>query len=376
MKLTIAKTEFLKGLSRIQSIVDRRAPMPILAHVLIEEGENSTAEAKGLALSATDLEVGIRSFHAAEVEEPGSLTVSAKKLFDLIRELPDETVHLEDTDNSYLDLRCARAHFTLAGSSAEEYPTLPDFASDRTFSVSAPVLSSMIERTLYAASTDETRYNLNGVQLEVLPESGKIRMVATDGHRLAIIDRTLTEESDRVQSGVIIPRKGIAELKRLVDEDDADQIELAFEENSGLARKGDVALAISLIEGEFPNYRQVIPDQPGVQLTIPSDLLVHSLRRVSVLSTDRGSPVKFELTSGQMTLSCSSPDLGEARDEVDVDYDGDPVLFGFNAAYLLDALLASHAKEIRLSIQDDLSPARIVPTDDDDTLAVVMPMRI
>lgn len=374
MKLSIARGELHKGLSRIQAIVEKRNSMPILANVLLRARKDDGRDA--LELAATDLEVGIRGSHGAEVEEEGSLTVSARKLFELVRELPEESVHLSSTPNAYLQIRCARADFTLAGTSAEEYPTLPGFTPRETVLVQAPVLSAMIERTMYAASVDETRYNLNGVFLELLPDSGRIRMVATDGHRLAYADRVLAEDATRLQSGVIIPRKGLAELRRLVDEDDADEIELAFEGNSGLARKGEVLLVMRLIEGEFPNYRQVLPRETNWQLVVPAEELVQALRRVSVFSSERSRAVKFELTEGRLAVSSQNPDLGEAREEIDVDFSGKSLTLGFNARYLLDALGAMRAKEVRLSFQDELSPAKLVPADDEETLAVVMPMRL
>ncbi len=374
MKLSIAKAELQKGLARIQAIVEKRNSMPILANVLLEA--HCDDNGGHLTLAATDLEVGIRGSHPADVEKDGSLTVSAKKLFELARELPDEPISLEATPNCYLSIRCAQASFTLAGTSPEEYPTLPNFSPSRTVVVQAPVLSAMIERTMYAASADETRYNLNGVFLEVLPDSSRIRMVATDGHRLAYVDRALGDDLEALTSGVIIPRKGLAELKRLVDEDDADEIELAFEANNGLARKGDVSLAMRLIEGEFPNYRQVLPKEANWQLTLPTEPLIQALRRVVVFSSERSRGVQLDLSEGKLTISSSNPDLGEAREELSIDFAGEPLSVGFNARYLLDSLGASHAKEVRLTFQDDLSPVQLVPTDDPDTLAVVMPMRL
>lgn len=370
MKLTITKAELHRGLARIQSIVEKRNSMPILANALLQ------AENERLEIAATDLEVGIRGSHEAKVTQPGGLTVSAKKFFEIVRELPDEPVGLESTANSYLEIQCARARFTLAGTSSEEYPTLPVFSPEKTVPVQAAVLSSMIERTMYAASVDETRYNLNGVYLEVLEDSGKIRMAATDGHRLALVDRNLTTDAGGLSSGVIIPRKGLAELKRLVDEETADEIELAFEGNNGLARKGDVTLVMRLIEGEFPNYRQVIPADQRTTLTLPVEELARAVRRVALLSSERSRAVKLELADNQLVISSSNPDLGDAREELDVEYGGEALSIGFNAKYLQDALAATHSKEVNLSFQDDLSPARVTPTDDPDTLAVVMPMRI
>jgi DNA polymerase-3 subunit beta len=374
MKLSITKSEFLRGLGRIQSIVEKRNSMPILANVLLE-APSKGAEAK-LHLAATDLEVGIRSQHDANVSEPGGLTVSAKKLFEIIRELSDEKVELSATPNSYLEIRCNRSRFTLAGTVAEEYPTLPEFSPEKTVLIPASVLSEMIERTMYAASVDETRYNLNGVYLEVLDDTGAIRLVATDGHRLACIDREIEGDTSALASGVIIPRKGLGELKRLVDEDDAEEIELAFANNSGLARKGDVTLVMRLIEGEFPNYNQVIPKNLTRHLILPTDTLVHAVRRVALLSSERSRAVKLEVSDGQLVITSSNPDLGDAREELDIDYGGEALAIGFNAKYLLDAIGAIQSKEVRFSFQDELSPSRLSPPDDEKTIAVVMPMRI
>jgi len=376
MKLTINKGELQTGLSRLQGIVEKRNSMPILANVLIRATTKKGKEVEQLQLAATDLEVGIQSSHEATVKTAGGVTVSAKKLFEIVRELPDEDIHLEATSNAYLNIKCARSNFTLAGTSTEEYPTLPNFTPEKTASVQAPVLSVMIERTMYAASVDETRYNLNGVYLEVLDEPGRIRMVATDGHRLATVDRTLSADPLGLENGVIIPRKGLSELKKLVDEDDADEIDLAFEGNNGLARKGEVTLVMRLIEGEFPNYSQVLPSKIERTVVLPGEDLSRALRRVALLSSERSKAVKLEFTDGRLTITSNNPDLGDAREELDIDFAGDEISIGFNAKYLLDALSTLKAKEIRFGLQNELAPAQFVPTDDDDTLAVVMPMRV
>lgn len=374
MKLSIERSELQKGLSRIQALVEKRTSMPILANAHLD------AQAEGdegrLWIAATDLEVAVRGSHAARVQEPGAATVSAKKLYEIVRELPDRVIELETTENAYIELRCARSRFVLAGTSAEEFPSLPDAAPSALVSIQAAVLSSMIERTMYATSMDETRYNLNGVFFEVDSEQRKIHMIATDGHRLASVERGIGEDAARLASGLIIPRKALAELKRLVDEDDADEIELGFEGNSGIARKGDVTLVMRLIEGEFPNYRQVIPKELSARLIVQHDAFSQALRRVVLLSTERSRAVKLQVNDGRIVLSSSNPDIGEAEEELDVDYEGDQITIGFNARYLLDALASLHAKEVELGLQGDLSPVRVRPTDDDETLAVIMPMRL
>lgn len=373
MKFSISKSELQKGLARIQSIVEKRSTMPILAHVLIDA---PSADKPILELAATDLEVGTRAFYSASIEVPGSITVSAKKLFEIVRELPDASISIQTTPNAYLEISCERAQFTLAGTSAEEYPTLPAFSSKTHSTISAILLLEMIEQTLYAASADETRYNLNGVYLEQLPDSGKTRMVATDGHRLAIIDRLLDIDPKMLENGVIIPRKGVTELKRLLDEDDTDELELSFEGNSGLATKGDITLLMRLIEGEFPNYRQVIPKETKLHFVLAVEPFSRALRRVALLSAERSRAIKLELSEQKLSLSSNNPDLGDAREDLDIDYSGEPLSVAFNARYLIDALAPIRAKEVRISFRDAISPAQINPTDDEDALAVVMPMRV
>jgi DNA polymerase-3 subunit beta len=374
MKLTIEKTDLHRGLSRLQAVVEKRNSMPILANVLLDAtGQGDEGQ---LELMATDLEIGVRDVHPARVDATGSTTVSARKLFDIVRELPEEPVQLAAESDGFLEISSGRIHFSLAGTTAEEYPSLPAFSPDRLVTLQAPILSTMIERTMYAASLDETRYNLNGVYFEVRPESEKIRMVATDGHRLALVDRGIGGEAGELTSDVIIPRKGLAELKRLVDEEDADQVELGFEGNSGLVRKNAVTLVMRLIEGKFPDYQQVIPTNVEHRVILPTEPLIRAVRRMALLSAERSHAVKLELKSSLLRLSSSNPDLGQAEEELDVDYAGEDLVIGFNAKYLQESLAAFGAKEIQLSLHDATSPVVVQPTDDTDSLAVVMPMRL
>jgi DNA polymerase-3 subunit beta len=373
MQISITRTELQRGLGRIQAIVEKRNSMPILANALLTA---STQGAGRLEIAATDLDIGIRSMHPAEVAKPGGVTVSARKLFEIARELPEEEIQLATNQNSYVELRCGRSQFSVAGTAAEEFPTLPSLAPGTMGRLPAAVLASMIERTMYAASTDETRYNLNGVYFELIDDDAKLRMVATDGHRLGIAERTLGAEARGLASGVILPRKALAELKRLVDEEDADEIELGFEGSSALARKGEVTLVMRLVEGEFPNYRQVLPKASRRRIVIASDSLAQAVRRVSLVSVERSKAIRLELAPGQLRLSSNNPELGEAHEELDLDYQGEPLSIGFNARYLLDCLAAFHSKEVELGLEDDLSPAVLRPTEDAESLAVVMPMRL
>jgi DNA polymerase-3 subunit beta len=371
MQTSIPRAELVRGLGRIQSIVEKRNSMPILANTLLTASKGGKLE-----IAATDLDIGIRSLHSADVAKPGALTVSARKLFEIVRELPEEAVHLKATSNSYLEVKCARSRFTLAGTAADEFPTLPAINPGSMGRLQAAVLSSMIERTMYAASTDETRYNLNGVYFELIDDGARLRLVATDGHRLAIAERAVGTEAGGLASGVILPRKALAELKKLVDEDDADEIELGFEGNSALARKGDVTLVMRLVEGEFPNYRQVLPKGNRHRVAVESDALLQAVRRASLVSIERSKAIRLELAPGVLRISSTNPDLGEAHEELDVDYQGDGLTIGFNARYVMECLNAFKAKEVELGLEDELAPALVRPIEDGDSLAVVMPMRL
>jgi DNA polymerase-3 subunit beta len=374
MQASISRAELQRGLGRIQAIVEKRNSMPILANVLLTASKKQGGGT--IEVVATDLDLGIRGLHPADVAKPGGVTVSARKLFEILRELSDDPVKLSADANAFLELRCGRARFHLAGTAAEEFPSVPTPSPGATSRLPAAVLSTMIERTMYAASTDETRYNLNGVYFEVLDDVTKLRMVATDGHRLAISERLLGAEAAGLASGVILPRKALAELKRLVDEEDADEVELGFEGPSALVRKGEVTLVARLVEGEFPNYRQVMPKASRHRLVIAGDALAQAVRRVSLISVERSRAIRLEFSPGQLRVSSANPDLGEASEELDVDYQGEGLAIGFNARYLLDCLAAFHAKEIELCFEDELSPALLRPAEDSESLAVVMPMRM
>ena len=375
MKLEIEKGQLVRGLSRLQAIVEKRSTMPILANVLITAVQDKKKKG-GLELAATDLEIGIRGILPATISESGSLTVSARKLFDIAKELPEQPVQLSTSDSYTLNITCGRSKFSLAGTDATEYPEIAEIKPADLATLPAPVLSEMIDKTIYAASTDESRYNLNGVYLEVDKKEGKIRMVATDGHRLALIEREGLELANKLDKGVIIPRKGLAELKRLLDEGNTTELKIGFEGSSVLVKSEEVSLVMRLIEGEFPNYSQVLPKQVGSTIIVPTQETIRALRRVALLSAERSRAIKVVLSEGLLTISATNPDLGEAQEELDINYDGETIEIGFNATYVLDALNTTGAKETRLCVSEANAPAEIGASEPDGSRAVVMPMRL
>jgi DNA polymerase-3 subunit beta len=368
MKLKIEREELLRGLGRIQSIVERRGTLPILANALIRADQN------GITLAATDLEVGITSTHAAEVSTPGAATLGAKKLYEIVRELDDPEVSIELEDGSRVRIDSGQARFSLLSITPEEYPTLPSAEGVTFVSIEAPLVAEMIDSTLYATSTDETRYNLNGVYMELGPEQ-RLVFVATNGHRLAKIEKAPPNPVAFLEKGIIVPRKGVGEIRKLCDETE-EAIDIGLGDNFLLVRRPGLLLSCRLIDGEFPDYHQVIPEGHQIRVVVEREHLLHAVRRIALVAHERAGGFRLALEDGQMELHAQNPDLGEARELIPVEYHGDRFETGFNARYLLDALGAISSKELVLELRDELTPARLRPADDPDLVAVVMPMRL
>jgi DNA polymerase-3 subunit beta len=376
MEIKIGVPELARALSRSQGIVERKSTMPILSHVLVE------AEPTGqLRLSATDLDISVSSDHSCEVLAGGKVAVPAKQLYEIVKSLPEKDVCLKRASNNYLELRSGSAEFRIVGLPADDFPALPRFDKVPLIPVPPRLLLELIELTGFAVSTDETRYNLNGVLFE--PAPGVLRAVATDGHRLSLAERAL-EGDFRLKKGVILPRKGLAEMKKLLLEGGDEEYRLGFVENSAVLERPKVKLFMRLIEGVFPDYRQVIPKAGEKSFKVGRERLLETLRRVSLLSSDKAHAVKLELSPGTLRVLSQNPDLGEAKEQVPVEYAGDPLKIGFNARYLIDVLSAMQAldqtaaQDVLVELADDLSPGVLKPAGEGGArfTAVVMPMRI
>ena len=375
MELKIAAHDLARALGRSQGIVEKKTTMPILSHVLIE-----ARGAKALHISATDLDVSISSEHECEVVKEGALAVSAKHLYEIVRSLPEQSVTLKKAGNNYLEVKSGPSEFRIVGLPAEDFPALPHFDKLPFVDVDPKSLLDQIDRTFFAASNDETRYNLNGVFFE--PQGAVLRLVATDGHRLAVSERPLAGDFG-LKKGVILPKKGLNELRKLLAEasesgQEKPVAQLGFAENSAVFRRPGITLVMRLIEGLFPDYKQVIP-KPGEKVVkVGRVRFLETLRRVSLLSSDKSHAVKLELAPGLLKVLSQNPDLGEAKEEVPVDYAGEPLKIGFNSRYLTDVVAALKADDAQLELADDLSPGVIKGAGEADAgyTAVVMPMRI
>lgn len=377
MELRIPVAELARALASAQGVVQRKNTMPILSHVLLDAAVAKDGVGK-LTLVATDLDVGVRTEQPCEVISVGAITVPARALADMVRELPGPDVVLKRLPNQHVEVKSGRTRARLLALSADEFPPLPAYHESTFVSLDTALLVDMVDKTLYASSQDETRYNLNGVLFEPPPHAGgPLTMVATDGHRLVRIERTF-EGADGfgLKSPVILPRKGLSELRRILGNDLDGKLELGFKDNHAVVRRGATVLGMRLVDGQFPDYKQVIPKLADKIVRIARQDLAASLKRVSVLAQDRMQPVKLALTKDQLVVSCSNPDAGEISDDVPVEYAGQAIEVAFNGRYLLEALSSLDDKNVLLKLIDNLSPGVVVGVDEPRHLCVVMPMRL
>lgn len=371
MDVKVSKSELVKALSFTQSIVEKKTTMPVLANILL------TVNEQGLRLSATDLEVTASALAPAEVKSNGSTTVNARIFADVVRELPEGDVHFIISDGERLEIRSQRLKMRMIGVSAEEYPSLPGMSFQVKTRVERLQLLEMVQKTYYAVSLDETRFNLNGVQFELVGSGKKksLRLVATDGHRLAMITRPLGNMS--LTESVIVPRKGLAEVKKLLDSSTEEEVGISFQEGFFVVELGATKISMRLIDGEFPDYKQVLPNDEGVAVGISGNEFAQALRRVALMITDKGKCVKLDFMKDKVRISSSSPELGDAVEEVEVKYAGDPLSVGFNAKYLQDFIGSlGDEQELSLELHGELGPGKLMSQADDSYIGIVMPMRL
>ncbi|NIO07083.1 MAG: DNA polymerase III subunit beta [Deltaproteobacteria bacterium] len=368
MEFKVKREAFLNALYWTQSTVERRTTMPILANVLIEFQKGNTR------VTATDLEVGVRAKMDGEIVEEGAVTLNAKKLYEIVRESGGETIQLKRLENDWVEIKSGKSVFKMVGLDPKDFPSFPEFGSEHLFSVPAKVIKEMIDKTMFAVSTDETRSNLNGAFLEE-GEGGKLRMVATDGHRLALIERSVG--SLGLAKGVILPRKGLAELKKLLEESDEEVAQFGFKDNMASVMKGNVELFMRLSETDFPDYSKVIPKENPYNARVEQRGFLQALKRVSILSSERYKGIRIEVKPANMSISANNPDLGEAVEELEADYKGKALAVGFNARYLIDVLsVLGDEQEVGIEMKDELSPSLLRKEGDEGYMYVVMPMKL
>ncbi len=371
----MGRVELLTGLQRVQGVVEKRNTMPILSNILIE------AKQEGVEIVATDLEIGMRGLYKATVEKPGGITVSARKLYEIIKELAVGEIEITASDNNWTTIHAGKSQFKIVGLPSTDYPALPTIEREGLIPLAGAGFLELIRKTLFAAGDNDARYILNGLLVTLITSEKKtiLRLVGTDGHRLAVAEQEVGKAGAKgapQEIKAIIPKKAAHEMQHLLEEGDEGEPLIGFTKNLMIFRKSGLLLTSRLMEGNYPNYQQVIPKESGRKIGVNRSELESALRRVSVLSREKASAVKVSFASGQMTLFSSNPDFGEATEELAARYEGEALNTGFNARYLLDVLGVMDGETISLQMDNPLSPCLIQESDSPGFKCVVMPIKI
>jgi DNA polymerase-3 subunit beta len=375
MELTVGKADLQKELQLCQGVVEKRSTIPILSNVLLRAADGR------LQIAATDLDVTILSSCAAQITTPGGVTIEAKRLFDVIRSLPDEDVHMTMQENNSMLIESGTAKFRLLGLPAEDYPTLPTVNVAEAYTIPLDELKTMVGKVKFAITHEETRFQLNGALLKIQPN--KLEMVATDGHRMALINfpSAITGKGKKGSDlTILIPRKALDEILRLEGTGDGN-VRFGVSDNQLFFEAGDRRLLARMIDVNFPNYMEVISRDNDRRVMVDRERLLATIKRISLVANERTRAVRFDFAPGKLTVSSTNPELGDAREVVPIDYAGQPFFVGLNAAYVMDFLSATDTPSVSLDLKDENSqcigrpatPAEDLPY---DYLYVVMPMRL
>jgi DNA polymerase-3 subunit beta len=371
MEITVNKTELLKELTATQGVVERKTTIPILSHFLFEAADER------LSITATDLDLGLRTSCSAKVKKEGSCTIPARKLYDYVKLLPDGEITIKLMENHWVNIRSGRSNTKMVGMARSNFPALPAFPTAGTIKIPSKVLRTMISKTIFAISSEESRYTLNGALMVLKPES--IVMVATDGHRLAHIEKAAESFPDVQEMKTLVPKKAMAELNTLLNVSDEESVEFAKDESTLFFRIGGRILTSRQLTGQFPNYEAVLPRDNNKYVTVRCEDISSAIQRVAQFADERSGAIKMRLENGALTISSSSAETGESEDSIETTYQADPIVIGFNSQYLLDFLKAASAGDVRFEFKDSQSAGQLRPDEADENFKyryIVMPMRI
>ena len=373
MEIKIDRDILLKGVSRFQGILEKRRHMPILSTVLLNTRED------GLEISATDLEIGFQNSYPAEIIKPGSITISGKRLLDITRETNSKKIYISEKENNWVYISDSNAHYHLSCLPADEFPVLTEPEDAVMIKMDSKILTEMINKTIYSITMEEAGFKLSGVFMEKIEKDGEdlLRMVATDGHRLSLIDKKVPGiQKIEMKHGVMIPKKGMVELNRLSLEN--GDILFGLKQNNLVARQEKALIIIRLLDTKFPDYRNVIPSKEGTEniITISRRSLLEAMRRMMIIRSDQYQGVKVNIGLDYLEMTSVNPDLGNVEEKVEVKYEGKPIEMGFNPKYFIDALQPMDSDIIQLTIKDQTSPCLITGDQDSGFLGLIMPMRI
>jgi DNA polymerase-3 subunit beta len=371
MEITVSKVELLRELTATQGVVERKTTIPILSNYLFE------ATGDKLSLTATDLDLSLSTSCNAKVKKEGACTIPARKLYDYVRLLPDADITIRLLENHWVSIRCGRSNTKMVGMAKSNFPGLPVFPSAGAIKIPAAVLRSMIAKTGFAIASEESRYTLNGALMVLKPES--ITMVATDGHRLAHIEKQGESFEVSGENKTLIPKKAMSEVYSLLQNVDVDFIEFAKDESTLFFRIGERLLTSRQLTGQFPNYEAVLPRETTKSVVVHGNDLSTAIQRVAQFADERSRAIRMKLDKNELKISSSSTDSGESEDSIETAYAADPLTIGFNSEYLIDFLKASSGGDVRLEFKDAQSAGQMRPEEGDDGFKyryVVMPMRI
>lgn len=373
MDFYIPRNTFLAGIRKTLGIVEKKTTQPILNNVLLRIRENR------LTVIATDVETTLVANYGAEVLSEGEITVSAKKLYEMIREIPEGIVHVKRNEGNTLIISCQKAVYRISGIPAEEFPSIGEENSELSLCpLDKGLLLDLIDKSFFAISQDETRPNLTGAFLEAEEREGEssvLRMVATDGHRLAIVDSVpLGQKFSCLPKGVIIPRKGLLEIKRLL-EDNIGDVFLGIDGGLCVIKSGEDVLKISLIDAEFPNYHRVIPQERGVNVLVEKEKILHALKRINVISSEGYGGVVVNIKDNLMVLTFQDSDVGDAFDEIEIQYTGEEIIKSYNINYFLAAVEVIDDQQVNFEIGIDSKPSVVRSSDNDRYMCIIMPLK-
>jgi len=370
MKIEVNREILAKGLNWVQNVVEKRSTMPVLSHALFRASKDD------LEIVATNLQLVVEGHVEASVEKEGGVSLNAKRMHDIVRALPPGRITISVDEKNRAEIKGERGTFHLMGLAESEFPPLPEYKKTSFVEVKANILKDMVEKTIFAASMEETRYNLEGILLQVI--DGKLRMVATDGHRLCLVDREV-ENAGKLDlaNGLILPRKGLNELRKILAEGDGvEGVEFGVIDNDVVFKMGDVVIIMRTLEGDYPDYERVIPRENASLMVAGIKDMLDALGRVSIISDERTKGVKLYIDGSAMKIESQNPEVGDAYEELSVESKIKDLQIGYNARYLIDALAAMDGESVEVYLRDGLSSGLLKPKDDPDYLCVVMPMRL
>lgn len=370
MELIVGKGEFEKVLQKIQGVSEKRHAIPVLSHFLMSAKEGT------IRVTATDLDIIMKGSCGADVKKEGEYLVPTRKMLDIIKVLPTETVSIELMENGYLSIRSGKSRFKIAGLPAKEFPDLPGKEEGVAFSIQSAEMKFMIDRIIQFVASEDSRVETTGVYCEKVTKEGeeKIRLVGTDGHRLAFVEEKAENIPDRLAEGIIVPRKGIMEVRKMLD-GEGGEVHFSIGQSFISTERDNFEIIIRLIGGEFPDYKEVIPSSFTRTVTVDRDRFVEVLKRVSVIAAEKLKTVLFSIKENKVEVTSTSPDYGEGNDVFDGEVEGDEIKVGFNARYLLDVAASSGGEKLVMKIVNEMSPVLFHPGERDDFLSVVMPIR-